>query len=503
VSRISQLFEQRRAGVLLHPSSLPSPFSHGDIGVQAHHFVNFLADCGFRVWQMLPIGPTHSDGSPYQLLSVHAGSPELIDVHWLQQQQLISDAELDQATLGDCAKSGLLKLAAKRFAALLQDQPESTLAQDFVDYCRDNSAWLNDFALFMALREQHGQLPWHQWPPALCRRQPQALVEAGQQHSERIESLKFEQFVFALQWRQLRQYTHERGIALFGDMPIFVHLDSADVWADQPLFRLDKDGQPLVVTGVPPDYFSVDGQRWGNPHYDWRQMEAQGFNWWIQRVATQRKLFDLIRIDHFRGFEACWEIAADVDTAIDGKWVKAPGEAVFKAIAEACGDVPFVAENLGLITPEVEQLRGQFGLPGMLILQFAFDGSADNPYLPHSHHALEVVYTGTHDNDTAVGWYNSLDEMTRARVYEYLGSSSEPMPWLLIRAAFASVAGLAMVPMQDLLGLDSAHRMNVPGTTVGNWGWRFSWDSVTAELPGRLYHMLSIYNRLPASSGID
>lgn len=503
MNRISQLFEHRRAGVLLHPSSLPSEFSHGDIGAQAHHFVNFLADCGFRVWQMLPIGPTHMDGSPYQLLSVHAGSPELIDVHWLQQQQLLSDAELDEAAVGERGKSGILKLAGERFAALIQDQPECRLAQDFAIFCRDNSAWLDDFALFIALRECHGQLPWSQWPDSLRRRQAEALVDARQQHSQRIASLKFEQFAFALQWRQLRQYAHKRGIALFGDMPIFVHLDSADVWAEQHLFRLDKDGQPLVVTGVPPDYFSVDGQRWGNPHYDWRAMQAEGFSWWTQRVATQQKLFDLIRVDHFRGFEACWEIAADVDTAIDGKWVKAPGEAVFKAIAGACGDVPFVAENLGLITPEVEQLRSEFGLPGMLILQFAFDGSPDNPYLPHSHRALEVVYTGTHDNDTSVGWYNSLDELTRARVYEYLGSSSEPMPWLLIRAAFASVAGLAMVPMQDLLGLGSEHRMNVPGTTVDNWSWRFSWDSVAAELPGRLYHMLSIYNRLPATSAID
>lgn len=502
-SDLSQLFERRRAGVLLHPSSLPSPFCHGDLGAGAHHFIDFLADCGFRVWQMLPIGPTHSDGSPYQLLSVHAGNTELIDLRWLEQQQLLSDTQLQAAQHSEGGKAEALRRAGERFAEITRAATQSDLAEGFRDFCRINSAWLDNFALFTALRESQGQRCWQQWPRELCLRQAEALARARQQHCQRIASIKFEQFVFFEQWQQLRRYAHQRGIALFGDMPIFVHLDSADVWAEQHLFRLDKDGQATVLTGVPPDYFSADGQCWGNPHYHWRRMEAEGFAWWIQRVATQQRLFDLIRVDHFRGFDACWEIPAGADTAIEGHWAKAPGHALFKAIGRACGDVPLVAENLGLITPEVETLRRAFGLPGMLILQFAFDGSPDNPYLPHRHRALEVVYTGSHDNDTTLGWYHSLDDATRRRVSEYLGFPAEGMPWVLIRAAFASVAGLAIVPMQDLLALGSEHRMNVPGTVTGNWNWRFSWDSVPPQLPGRLHHMLSMYDRLPNDEGFD
>jgi 4-alpha-glucanotransferase len=498
MNNMTGLFKHRRAGVLLHPTSLPSPYNCGDLGAEAHHFVDFLADCGFRVWQMLPIGPTHADGSPYQLLSVQAGNPRLVDLEWLQRLQLLQPNEMKLAAAAPpCDKIASLQLASTRFAMLCEAQPASDIVQRYSSFCGEHSGWLDDFALYTVIRAQQQFRAWQHWPMALRMRNPEALVEAASQHSAAIAAVKFVQFAFYEQWQQLRDHAQRRGIALFGDMPIFVHLDSADVWANQHLFRLDAQGQPEVVTGVPPDYFSVDGQRWGNPHYAWEQMEAEGFDWWIERVATQQRLFDLIRVDHFRGFEACWEIPANVATAVDGKWVKAPGESLFAAVGAACGDVPFVAENLGLITAEVEQLRNSFALPGMLILQFAFDGSPDNPYLPHNHRVREVVYTGTHDNDTTRGWYASLDVATRQRIHEYFGQPAEPMPWLLIRAAMASVAGLAIAPMQDLLDLDSEHRMNTPGTTSGNWGWRFRWDGVSADLPRRLRQMLSLYSRLP------
>ena len=496
ITRLGRLFAQRRAGVLLHPSSLPSCFKSGDIGTEALHYIDFLASCGFRVWQMLPIGPTHSDGSPYQLLSVHAGNPELIDPQWLQERDWLQAAELL-----DCSKHAVLRLAAGRFDAACAARPEQPIALKYRNFCLTNSHWLDDFALYMALREASGCQAWQQWPVALRQRQPDALARAAEEHALTIAALKFEQFVFFEQWQELREHAKRQGVALFGDMPIFVHLDSADVWANQEVFRLDQNGQPLVVTGVPPDYFSADGQRWGNPHYDWQRMEAEGFAWWIQRVASQQKLFDLIRVDHFRGFQACWEIPVESTTAIDGKWVLAPGKQLFEAISGACGDVPFVAENLGIITPEVEELRNTFGLPGMLILQFAFDGSPKNPYLPHNHRLLEVVYTGTHDNDTTLGWYHNLDPATRERVYQYFGNPTEEMPGLLIRGALASVAGLAILPMQDLLVMGSEHRMNVPGTTSGNWRWRFNWGDIEADLAGRMHGLLGLYDRLPADSG--
>ncbi len=496
-SRLSRLFAQRGAGVLLHPSSLPSCFNSGDIGAEARHFIDFLASCGFRLWQMLPIGPTHSDGSPYQLLSVHAGNPDLVDLHWLRDRGWLQDSELS-----DRSKRAALRCAAGRFAAACAARPEESAALKFRSFCLANSHWLDDYALFVALRETSGCRAWQQWPVALRQRQADALALASQEHAVTIAAVKFEQFVFFEQWQELREHAKRQGVALFGDMPIFVHLDSADVWANQEVFRLGEDGQPLVVTGVPPDYFSADGQRWGNPHYDWQQMETEGFAWWIQRVASQQKLFDLIRVDHFRGFQACWEIPVQSATAIDGQWGLAPGKQLFEAIGGACGDVPFVAENLGIITPEVEELRHAFGLPGMLILQFAFDGSPLNPYLPHNHRLLEVVYTGTHDNDTSLGWYHSLDPATRRRVYQYFGNPAEEMPWLLIRVALASVAGLAVLPMQDLLVLGSEHRMNVPGTTTGNWRWRFNWGDIKADLPGRLHALLALYNRLPGDSGV-
>lgn len=493
-------FMQRRAGVLLHLTSLPAvltstgkkPDRFGDLGSEAHRFLAFLAECGISVWQMLPTGPTHGDRSPYQTLSAFAGNADLISLEWLLQRGWLQLDELQET------RSFALAAAAARFMLALS--ADAVLQQKFSQFCAQNAEWLDDFALFIALREARGYASWLDWEEPLRRRDIDALAAARSQYAKRIVQVQFEQFIFYEQWQQLRAEARRLNIALFGDLPIFVAHDSADVWANQKLFALDARGNPLTVAGVPPDYFSETGQRWGNPHYDWEQMQRDDFAWWRSRVRSQLQLFDLLRIDHFRGFEAYWEIPASEPTAIAGRWVKAPGDALLQSIFREFPQLPLVAENLGVITPEVEALRERFHLPGMSILQFAFDGSAENPYVPHQHVPLSAVYTGTHDNDTSLGWYNQLDQHTRQRVLEYFGLSSsedncEAMPRPLIRAAFASVAKLAIVPMQDLLELDSTHRMNIPGTSDGNWVWQFDWSQVADDLSARVHRWLSLYGR--------
>jgi len=482
------LLAERRAGVLLHPSSLPSAGNSGDLGAEAFRFVDFLAGAGFSVWQMLPVGPTHEDRSPYQSLSVHAGDTELVATDSLLADGLL--LERDLSTTSD--KRTLLRLAAERFLA----EDGHPLAGEFETFCGDNSFWLDDYALFLALREEHQGLSWNEWPAPLRHREPDAVELARRTHAGDVATHQFGQFIFHRQWQALRDYSRERGVHLFGDMPIFVSHDSADVWANQRLFQLDSEGRPTSVAGVPPDYFSDTGQHWGNPHYDWAQMQSEGFGWWLDRVRHQLRFFDLLRIDHFRGFEAYWEIPAEAPDPRSGRWVKAPGEAFLFACREAFHELPFVAENLGFITPEVEALRAQFQLPGMLILQFAFDGSAENPYLPHNHEALEVVYTGTHDNNTTLGWYQSLSQDTVSNINAYFGDPGDPMPDFLVKTALASVARLAVVPMQDLLGLGEGHRMNTPGTAEGNWHWQFHWDQVQPGRADQLREWLSMYRRL-------
>lgn len=478
-------YQQRRAGVLLHPTSLPG----GDIGADAHRFLEFLANAGFSVWQMLPTGPTHGDLSPYQSLSVHAGSVELIAREWLRDRGWLADEELA------LPRPQALHLAAPRFSAALH--ADADLSHRYREFCAAQQEWLDDYALFIAAREARDHSAWFFWPEALRRRDPQALREELALRAARVDAVKFEQFVFFEQWRELRAAAQRLGIDLFGDMPIFVAHDSADVWAAQSLFRLAADGSVLTVAGVPPDYFSATGQRWGNPHYDWGAMQAERFAWWIARLRTQQDCFDIVRIDHFRGFEAYWEIPAHAATAAEGHWVPAPGAELLDAIAAAFPQLQLVAENLGVITAEVEALRARFALPGMLILQFAFGGNADNPYLPHNHDVAEVVYTGTHDNDTTLGWYAGLDEATRSQLHDYLGHPGEPMPWPLVRCALASVAQLAIVPWQDLLALGSEARMNVPGTVEGNWRWQFDWSQMPADLEPRLRGWLKLYGRHP------
>ena len=473
------VFARRRAGILLHPSSLPE----GNLGSGAYRFVDFLAASGLGLWQMLPLGPPHGDGSPYQCTSVNAGNPALLDPR----------AAFDWGWLGPCPDP--CPTEAEVLLDLFERHAPAAARQAFGDFCRAQADWLEDYALYQVLRAEQGERAWIDWPVPLRDRHPAALAEVRERRAGALEAVRFGQFLFFEQWRRLHQYASERDVLLFGDLPIFVAYDSADVWAHPDLFRLDAEGRLEVVAGVPPDYFSATGQRWGNPLYRWERMAETGFDWWVRRFEVQETLFDLIRVDHFRGFEACWEIPATDATAVGGRWVPAPGAELFRILKARLGRLPLVAEDLGTITPEVVALREAFGLPGMKVLQFAFSGGADNPYLSHNHEPLMVVYTGTHDNDTTLGWYQGLDPATRAVVDDYLGRPGEAMPWPLIRAALRSVCRLAVVPMQDVLALGSEHRMNHPGVAEGNWQWRFQWDWLPADLADRLHHLARLYGR--------
>jgi len=458
--------ESRRAGVLLHVTSLPG----GTLGEEAFRFVDFLADAGCSVWQVLPLVPTHEeDGSPYNALSAMAGNHELID--------------RDRAVAQGMGDAHLLSPERQR---------------DFEAWTEGQRDWLEAYVEFMALRELQDHATWPTWEPGLRDRDRLRVAEALAPLAERVLTLRFAQWVFAVQWRELREYAASRGVLLFGDLPIFVSLDSADVWASRELFQLDAHGQPTTVTGCPPDYFAADGQRWNNPHYDWDAMAADGFAWWRRRIERQRELFDLVRIDHFRGFEAAWHIPAGAATAREGHWVSAPGREVLAALVGTAGPGTLVAEDLGVITPEVDELRRKAGLPGMKVLQFAFDGNPDNPHLPHRHEERSVVYTGTHDNDTTVGWWTGLDEGSREQVRAALPDPDEPMPWGLVRLALASRAWMVVVPAQDLLALGNESRMNTPGTASGNWDWQAPAGGFDAALSARVRDLVEGSGRVVA-----
>lgn len=483
------LHERRRAGVLLHPTSLPGPYPQGQISHEAYRFVEFLEHAGISVWQMLPVGPTHGDGSPYQSLSAHACETGLLSLDWLLDRNLLKELP---ATCDSKGHKLSLERAYKEFVS----GKHGELISQFQTFCDKQSHWLDDYALFMSLREQENQRVWSEWPVPLRDRHSEAIKKAQKELAQRISFYQFGQFVFYQQWTDLKRYANERGILLFGDLPIYVAYDSVDVWAKPELFMLDEIGQPRFVAGVPPDYFSETGQRWGNPQYDWQAMQAENFHWWQQRTQSQLQLFDVVRVDHFRGFEAYWEIKAEEKTAINGRWVKAPGNKLLQTLSDTFHALPLVAEDLGIITDEVTALREKFKLPGMKILQFAFDGDPNNAYLPHNHEFNSVAYTGTHDNDTTLSWYELLDEHTRRQVIDYLAfPGDETMPWPMIRSALASVACLSVLPMQDILGLGQGERMNTPGTTEGNWRWRFDWAQLKDDTTLRLKTLCQRYGR--------
>jgi len=472
----------------------------GDLGREAFRFVDFLARSGQSVWQILPLGPTGYGHSPYNTLSAFAGNPALIDLQQLVDCGDLERAELEAAIKDNAAadfdqahsvKNSLLQQAGQRFLT----GPPSSRRTAFADFCREQAGWLEDFSLFMALRDQHAGRSWSEWPVELRNRESQALQEWRGRLEPACSLQRYQQFVFHGQWQELKDYADQNGIRLFGDIPIFVAYDSADVWANQSLFQLDETGRMTAVAGVPPDYFSATGQRWGNPLYRWDRLAGQEFAWWLQRFDHQLHFSDLIRIDHFRGFQACWSIPADEKTAVKGHWVDVPGHRLFEKLRETRGTLPIVAEDLGVITPEVEQLRDDFGFPGMKLLQFAFDSGPDNPYLPGNHTQNSVVYTGTHDNDTTLGWWQKLDREQKDRVRGYLGKQSLDMPWDLIDTAMASEACLCIIPCQDILALDSQARFNTPGKATGNWRWRLLPDMLSDELAKRLLETAQRHQR--------
>lgn len=478
----SRALGPRSAGVLLHVTSLPHTEGRGMLGAPARRWIDLIAEAGFRVWQMLPVNPPGGDGSPYYSRSVHAGSTALID---------LDDLEARGWTRADAHphhEDAVAHRKRKLLEALIGFENRATPRQreDYRAFVEAHRHWLIDDALFVALKAEHQDLPWTQWSAEMKRREPGALAAAQERHHAAIEQFVFEQYVFDLQWRALRGHAAARDVQLFGDIPIYVAHDSVEVWAHPENFLLDETGAPRAVAGVPPDYFAKDGQLWGNPLYDWPRQRAQGFAWWLARLRTQLERFDLLRIDHFRGLESYWSVPAGARTAREGSWQPAEGRALLETFVEKFGGLPIVAEDLGVITPEVAALRDSFGLPGMRILQFAFGGGADNPYLPHNHTGNSIVYTGTHDNDTTIGWYRATDGGVRRHVAEYFGVGDPPVPETLVRSALASVANLAVMPLQDLLALGSEARMNTPGTTgPSNWTWRFRWEQIPADFAQR------------------
>ncbi|HZY64460.1 MAG TPA: 4-alpha-glucanotransferase [Rubrobacteraceae bacterium] len=481
---------RRSAGILLHPTSLPGPYGIGELGPEALEFIRFLEGAGQKLWQILPLNPTGEDGSPYSSYSAFAGNPLLISTEKLVEDGLLG-SDVPEAPHGPVdypavisAKTKLLREASGRIKP----------GKDFRRFQEEHETWLDDYALYMALKGRYGGRPWHRWDEDVSKWRPRALKEARRELEEEIRFHEICQYLFFRHWEDVKSAANAAGVEVIGDIPIFVSHDSADVWANQELFFLDSSREPTVVAGVPPDYFSETGQLWGNPLYDWEALREDGYSWWVARLRMALTLYDAVRVDHFRGFEAYWEIPAGEETARNGRWVKGPGEKVFRAFEKALGELPIIAEDLGEITPEVEALRDELGLPGMKVLQFAFSGP-DNAFLPHDYADDNwVVYTGTHDNDTTAGWWASADLEGRNFARRYLGKEFARV-WDFIRLAHASVARRAIVPMQDTLELGSENRMNIPGAAEGNWTWRLEKSALTPQLAERLRNLTETYGR--------
>jgi len=486
--------DRRRSGVLLHVTALPGPFARGVLGLEARQFIDIIADSGFSVWQFLPLGPTHGHGSPYESLSSSAGNPELLDLRDCVARGWLSEASCSAVIEENLSHETARSEAARGFWKHVGE--DNALARVVDAFLTKNGDWLDDYALFAALKYEYRDLPWWQWPEALRDRSAHALDTAVIEHAAYIRQVQFEQFLFAYQWQQLKSHAEERGVLLFGDIPIYVAHDSADVWADRHYFTVNQEGVCEKVAGVPPDYFSEIGQRWGNPLYQWEKLQANRFDWWIKRIRRQLCRMHLMRIDHFRGLESYWAIPGEMEDGRIGEWQPAPGAKLLESLQQEFGQLPLIAEDLGLITPEVTALRERFGLPGMKILQFAFGDDSSNPYLPHNHEPASVAYTGTHDNDTSVGWFDAASEHEKNHLSNYLAiSDGEEMPLPLIRAALASVARLAVIPLQDLLALPTEARFNTPGTVEGNWDWRLDHFDTLMELQPKYRELNGLYGR--------
>jgi 4-alpha-glucanotransferase len=494
--------KRRSAGILLHPTSLPGKYGIGDLGPMAHSWIETLARCKQTWWQILPLGPTGAGDSPYQSYSAFAGSPNLISPDLLVQEGLIASSDLKdvhfppgKVDYGNVTrfKDWLLDRAWQAF----NHGAAGRLRDPFAKFQSDEAHWLNDYGLFMAIKNAQDGRSWHTWPTDLIRREPAALERTRHDLTDAIGAQQFRQFLFFRQWQNLRDHAHRLGVKLFGDAPIFVSPDSSAVWANPELFLLTADRKPKVVAGVPPDYFSATGQLWGNPLYDWDRMKADGYAWWVARIRANLTQVDLVRLDHFRGFEAAWHIPADATTAQVGEWVKGPAAELLEALNNSLGALPLVAEDLGLISKQVHALRDQFQLPGMYILQFAYGGAVEFRFLPHNHIRNAVVYTGTHDNDTTLGWWQAITENERQFLRKYDPFVDKEPVWHLIRTAWGSVADFAIVPMQDVLNLGSEARMNVPGTPSGNWTWRMTDEQMATPALDRLAELTDLYYRQP------
>jgi 4-alpha-glucanotransferase len=502
----------RSSGILFHPTCLPGPHGIGDFGGEAFSFVDFLHEAGQRLWQVLPLNPTGYGDSPFQCFSAVAGNHLLISLERLRDESILEESDfhdrpnfpIDRVEFESVIpwKTSLLKKAAERFLSHASGEDR----REFDAFRSENQAWLPDFALFMACKEEYGGVAWNRWPSEIARRTPMAMESARTRLQQTILAVQYWQFEFFRQWSELRAYAAKAGIRIVGDIPIYVALDSSDVWTNREYFSLTDDGQPLKIAGVPPDYFSPTGQRWGNPIYRWDRLKDTNYRWWVDRFRAALALYDALRIDHFRGFEAYWEVPAEEETALHGHWVKGPGAELFEVLEAELGSLPVIAENLGVITPEVEEIRNRFHFPGMAILQFAFGNDPQGPsFRPHNYSRELAAYTGTHDNDTTVGWWNSTgaedtrtpEDVAKERKFAraYLNFTDEPIHWVLIRGVMASVADLAIIPLQDVLGLGTEARMNLPGTAKGNWRWRCRPGVLNSDLTQRLRDLALLYDR--------
>jgi 4-alpha-glucanotransferase len=494
----------RASGVLLHPTSLPGRFGVGDLGHESYKFIDFLTDSKQQLWQVLPLGPTGFGNSPYMCYSAMAGNPLLISPERLRDEGLLTQDDLARVQAFPVetvefepvqqAKVGLLRKACEAF----KRDASTAQRQSFQAFCTAKASWLDDYALFMSLKEAFNGASWYTWTAEIAHRDLAVLQQWQMKLASEIDYHKFLQFEFFRQWSALRHYANQKGIQIIGDIPIYVAHDSADVWAHPENYCLDADGEPDFVAGVPPDYFSATGQLWGNPVYNWDYLQQTGFQWWVERFESLLDYVDWIRIDHFRGFESYWAVPKAEETAINGEWMEAPGTAFFEQLKQKLGKLPILAEDLGVITPEVEALRDRFEFPGMKILQFAFGSGPGNPYLPFNYPRNCLVYTGTHDNNTTVGWFHQLSPDEQTSVLQYLGCTSpEGIHWDLIRLALSSVADLAIIPLQDILGLGETARMNFPGKAEGNWHWRYRPDALTQSIRSRLTLLTEIFGRAP------